>query len=63
MSCTGNSLLCVMVVTVVCRSEIYLLSVKLRAACDKGESLRYVHWKILHSRWTVILQLEWRVLK
>ena len=23
----------------------------------------YVHWKILHSMWTVVLQLEWGVLQ
>ena len=32
----------------------------LSAACDKGEGFRYVHWKIFYSRWTVLLQLEWR---
>jgi len=32
---------------------------KLSVGCDKGEGSRYVHWKILHSRWTVVLQLEW----
>ena len=29
----------------------------LKATWDKGGGSRYVHWKILHSRWTVVLQL------
>jgi len=35
----------------------------LNAAWDKGEGLRYVHWKILHRRWTVVLQLKWSALQ
>jgi len=33
------------------------------AACDKSEGSMYVHWKTLHSVWTVALQLEWRALQ
>ena len=36
---------------------------KLSAACDKGEGSRYVHLNIIHSRWTLVLQLEWSALQ
>ena len=62
MNCIGNGLLCVTAVNV-CSSEIYCVVLKLSAAWDKGEGLRYSRWKILHSRWAVVLQLEWSVLQ
>jgi len=40
-----------------------VLSAKLSPACDKGEGSRYVHWKIIHSRWTVVLPVERSVLR
>jgi len=35
----------------------------LSAACDKREGLNYFVWKIVHSRWTVVLQFECSALK
>ena len=37
--------------------------IKLSVACDKGEDSMYGHWKILQSRWTVVLEFEWSVLQ
>ena len=36
---------------------------KLSVGCDKSEGSRYVNWKVFHSRWTVILQVEWSMLQ
>ena len=36
---------------------------QLSAACDRSEGSRDVHWKVLHSRWTVVLQLCWSALQ
>jgi len=36
---------------------------KLSVGCDKGEGLRYIHWKVLQSMWTVVLWVEWSVLQ
>ena len=60
---TGNSLLCYGGNCCVQQWDLLCWVLKLSAAWDKGEGLRCVQWKILQSRWTVVLHLEWSVLQ
>jgi hypothetical protein len=63
MSYIGNSLLCYGGNCCVWQWDILCWVLKLSAAWDKSEGLRYVRWEIFHSRWTEVLQLEWGLLQ
>ena len=63
MSSIGDSLLCYGGNCCVQLWDLLCWVVKLSAAWEKGEGSRCIHWKIHHSRWTMVLQLEWSVLQ
>ena len=63
MSCVGNSFLCYGGNCCVQQWDLLCWVLELSVVCDKGEGSRYIRWKILHSRWTVVLQLQWSALQ